>query len=387
MAIQITGGANIFGGTQVYSYTPPPPYRLYAWGNNAIGQLATGNTSSYSTPTQEISGGTTWNKISMGWFSGAGIKTDGTLWTWGNNGNAGNLGQGVSGPNTSSPATVAGGGTWTAVAAGGGLMAAIKTDGTLWGWGYNGSGNFSSPVSSMSGTWTAVAAQQGTALALKSDGTIWGWGHDDYGQLGRGTPGSTESLSAPVQVAASQGSNFAVLATCSYNTSAAIKKDGTLWSWGFDHYGECGSGSATAYPYRKPTPTQVAGGGTTWARVAFGTNHAVAVKTDGTLWTWGQNNYGQLGDGTTTNRSSPGTVAGGGTTWSTVSATTIAGALGATMAIKTDGTLWTWGQNNVGQLGNGSTVDTSTPGIVPGGITSWTQVASNYLNGVIGIHS
>ena len=295
----------------------------------------------------------------------------GMLWTCGYN-LRGPLGDGTT-TNRSSPVTTAGGGTnWKQVACGSEHTSAIKTDGTLWTWGYNirgplGDGTTTSRTSpgttAGGGTnWKQVACGSEHTAAIKTDGTLWTCGTNYGGQLGDGT---TTSRSSPGTTAGG-GTNWKQVAGGMGHT-AAIKTDGTLWTWGDNPYGQLGDGTTTF----RASPGTTAGGGTNWKQVACGANHTAAIKTDGTLWTWGYNNYfGHLGDGTTTNRSSPGTTAGGGTNWKQV-----AGGFYYTAAIKTDGTLWTWGRDNYGQLGDGTTTTRSSPVTTAGGGTNWKQVA------------
>jgi alpha-tubulin suppressor-like RCC1 family protein len=110
--------------------------------------------------------------------------------------------------------------------------------------------------------------------------------------------------------------------------------------------------------------------------VSGGYKHTAAIKTDGTLWTWGQNTWGQLGTGNTTSRSSPGTTAGGGTNWSSVSTVNT-----HTAGVKTDGTLWTWGSNSNGQAGDSTTGNYRTsPGTTAGGGTNWIMVSAGGIH-------
>ena len=357
-----------------------PKRELYTWGRNVNGQLGNGTTTDRSSPGTVAGGGTTWCAIAVGYAHTVAIKTDGTLWTWGCNG-YGRLGDGTT-TARSSPGTVAGGGTtWCATSAGGNHTAAIKTDGTLWTWGVNSNGqlgngttsNRSSPGTVAGGgtTWCVVSAGNAHTAAVKTDGTLWTWGRNGYGQLGDGT---TTDRSSPGTVAGG-GSSWCAIAG-GFNHRAAIKTDGTLWTWGCNGSGRLGDGTIT----NRSSPGTVAGGGTSWCSVAAAGSHTAAVKTDGTLWTLGGNGNGQLGDGTTSNRSSPGTVAGGGTTWCVV-----AGGYFYTAAVKTDGTLWTWGYNASGQLGSGSTTSRSSPGTVAGGGTTWCVVAAGGNNHIAAI--
>jgi len=146
---------------------------------------------------------------------------------------------------------------------------------------------------------------------------------------------------------------------------AAIKTDGTLWTWGRENYGQLGTNTTT----NKSTPVTTFAGGTNWKQVSTGRFYCAAVKTDGTLWTWGRGNYGQLGTNTTTNKSTPVTTFAGGTNWKQVS-----GADSHCAAIKTDGTLWTWGQGVA--LGTNTTTDKSTPVTTFAGGTNWKQVSA-----------
>ena len=152
-----------------------------------------------------------------------------------------------------------------------------------------------------------------------------------------------------------------------YHT-AAIKTDGTLWSWGLNSSGQLGDNTRT----NKSSPVQTIAGGTNWKQVASGGQyHTAAIKTDGTLWLWGNNGNGRLGDNTTTNKSSPVQTIAGGTNWKQV-----AGGRYHTAAIKTDGTLWLWGFNSSGQLGGNTTIDKSSPVQTIAAGTNWKQVAS-----------
>jgi alpha-tubulin suppressor-like RCC1 family protein len=372
--------------------------RLWTWGDNSDYQLGANITSasSRSSPGTTAGGGTNWKQVASAGFLAAAVKTDGTLWTWGN-GLPGGIGDNnpsswpaspSSGVGTirASPGTTSGGGTnWKQVSVGGYTMAAVKTDGTLWTWGSNYYGQLgdgtvrvgyyhkASPGTTAGGgtNWKQAACGTSYMAAIKTDGTLWTWGINGYGQLGDGTMSDRSSPGTT----AGGGTNWkqvACVAASNYNDSnvtAAIKTDGTLWTWGAGAtgYGFLGAGSITS----RSSPGTIAGGGTNWKQVSCGSYSAAAIKTDGTLWTWGYNGSGQLGDGTTTNRDSPVTISGGGTNWKQVSVGPSHG-----IAVKTDGTLWTWGSNGYGQLGTGNTTSRSSPVTVAGGGTNWKQVYS-----------
>jgi alpha-tubulin suppressor-like RCC1 family protein len=343
----------------------------WLWGQNSNGQLGDNTITDKSSPVQTVAGGTNWKQVAAGGFyHTAAIKTDGTLWTWGQN-TYGQLGNNTAASKSSPVQTVAGGTNWKTVAGGLRHTAAIKTDGTLWTWGFNVYGSLgdntvtskSSPVQTVAGgtNWKQVAGGFYQTAAIKTDGTLWTWGYNLYGQLGDNT---ITSKSSPVQTVAG-GTNWKQV-VCGAQHTAAIKTDGTLWTWGYNLYGQLGDNTITD----KSSPVQTVAGGTNWKQVAVGLYHTAAIKTDGTLWLWGWNNFGQLGDNTTADKSSPVQTVAGGTNWKQVD-----GGFYHTAAIKTDGTLWTWGYNLTGQLGDNTTAHKSSPVQTVAGGTNWKQVA------------
>ena len=354
---------------------------LWVWGTNPSGQLGNNTITTRSTPITTLAGGANWKQVSCGTEHTVSIKTDGTLWTWGYNynGQLGNTGFGNS-ANRSTPLTTFIGGTnWKQVyssSTGADFTAAIKTDGTLWTWGRGGVGQLGNnttidrrtPVTTFAGgtNWKQVAGGDRHTAAIKTDGTLWTWGRNDVGNLGDNTV--TQRLT-PVTTFAG-GTNWKQVA-CGFVDIVAIKTDGTLWIWGNNAQGQLGDNTSVT----RSTPVTTFAGGTNWKQVSCGRDHIAAIKTDGTLWTWGRNSYGALGDNTTTNRSTPITTFAGGANWKQV-------ACGRyhTAAIKTDGTLWIWGNNAQGQLGDNTSVTRSTPVTTSAGGTNWKQVACGYFH-------
>jgi len=297
-----------------------------------------------------------------------------TLFTWGYCGN-GRLGNAVTAGNLSTPVTTFAGGTnWKQVSSGDFYTAAIKTDGTLWTWGLGiygrlgnavTAGNLSTPVTTFAGgtNWKQVSGGGAHTAAIKTDGTLWTWGFGNYGRLGNAV--TTGSISTPVTTFAG-GTNWRQVSSGGSHISA-IKTDGTLWTWGRGSFGTLGNATIIT----TSTPVTTFAGGTNWKQVSAGQNHTAAIKTDGTLWTWGFGFSGLLGNAAATDRSTPVTTFAGGTNWKQVSC---GGA--HTAAIKTDGTLWTWGLGTLGRLGNASTTNTSTPVTTFAGGTNWKQVSA-----------
>ncbi len=343
----------------------PQTFALFSWGGNGSGQLGQNNITQYSSPVQIP--GTTWSSISSGVVHSLAIKTDGTLWAWGRN-TRGELGQNNR-TYYSSPVQIPGT-TWSSADGADQHTIALKTDGTLWAWGRNNEGalgqnnttQYSSPVQIPGTTWRSFSCNYSYTIATKTDGTLWSWGGNSYGQLGQN---NLTQYQSPVQVPGTTwSSNITVTTSSSRSVSLATKTDGTLWSWGFGEFGELGiSVSGNSTTAMRSSPVQIPG--TTWSSVVGGSTMVLATKTDGTLWAWGSNGAGALGQNNVTYASSPVQVPG--TTWSSISSG------GHSIATKTDGTLWGWGVNSAGQLGQNNRTPYSSPIQIPG--TSWSSIS------------
>ena len=340
---------------------------LYSWGRGNNGRLGLGNVVNQSSPNQ-VGALTNWALVSAGYDFGAAVKTDGTLWSWGK-GSGGRLGQG-SQAYSSSPIQVGALTNWASVAAAsGGLFgtcAAVKTDGTLWSWGTGTNGalgqNSTADRSSpvQVGALTNWASVQNTSTLCVAVKTDGTLWSWGYNNNGELGQNDVVARSSPVQVGAL--TNWA--STSISNTCAAVKTDGTLWTWGFNNAGQLGQNDVVA----KSSPVQV-GALTNWASVAAnGTFFCAAVKTDGSLWSWGSGNSGALGQNGVVNRSSPVQV-GALTNWASISN---GGRICA--AIKTDNTLWTWGAGSYGALGQSSLTNKSSP-VQVGALTNWVSIS------------
>ena len=365
-----SAGKNLVGLAYTFQ-TKGESFGYYVWGNGYKGALGQNSQVQYSSPVQ-IPG----SDFSYGTFavaaeeSGAFVRDNGTLWTMGQNSN-GQLGHNST-TYQSSPTQIPGT-TWTnTLACGPYNMACVKTDGTLWTWGYNGAGDlgqgnttrYSSPVQ-VPGTWATginkLSAGSGNFQAIKADGTMWMWGSNGDGGLAQN---NMTQYSSPRQVGT--GSDWASVATHGWQGSAAIKTDGTLWVWGHNEAGmlginESAPGNGTQYS----SPIQIPG--TTWSQVSVsGRRFMGAVKTDGTLWSWGKNSSGSLGQGNQTQYSSPVQVPG--TTWTRVVALYGWQMLGT----KSNGELWVWGDGGQGQTGQNNELAYSSPRQIPG--TNWATV-------------
>lgn len=227
---------------------------------------------------------------------------------------------------------------------------------------YDGAGSYDCcNVSNIGSCWTELGGGNGngTYLGIRSDNTLWSWGSNGQWLLGEGNGTTTAARSSMVQI----GSSFSNVRG-SQSHAIAVKTDGTLWSWGYGGTGLLGQNNL----FNRSSPTQI-GTQTYWTdKISCGDIHTLAISNDGKLWAWGENIQGQLGDNSTSRRSSPVQI-GTGTDWDQV----FCGYL-SSFAIKTDGTLWAWGYNGY-TLGDGTNVNRSSP-VQIGSATNWKQVFS-----------
>ena len=339
------------GSIWTYSGPASDSTKLYIWGANAYGALGLNAQGSWSPNGQYLTAQSSpiqipgdWSYVAFGPQYTLAINTDNELYAWGQNTTKGQLGLNNQ-THYSSPVQVPGT-TWSTVTTVYDGNLATKTDGTLWAWGDNDYGElgqnnrtkYSSPTQIPGTTWSTdkkhLSGSYRSFAAIKTNGTLWVWGDHGYGALGQNE--QYGRYSSPVQI---PGTTWSMV-DCGRNSLFAIRTDGTLWSAGYNGPGHLGQNSTDHYS----SPVQIPG--TTWSTVSGGGNFVIASKTDGTLWSWGSGAYGSLGQNTSSpsiKYSSP-TQIGSDTTWSWVEC-----ANSNVYASKTDGTLWTWGDNQAGQ--------------------------------------
>jgi alpha-tubulin suppressor-like RCC1 family protein len=192
-------------------------------------------------------------------------------------------------------------------------------------------------------------------------GPALSWGNNLLGQLGTG---NVITGTSPVTVVG--GFTDWIYIEAGFQHSLAVRDNGTAWAWGSNGNGRLGDNTTIV----RSSPVSIVGGFTDWTQVSAGFQHGLGLRSNGTAWSWGLNSNGQLGDNTTVTKSSPVSIVGGFTDWIQVSA-------GSThnLGLRENGTAWAWGSNFAGKLGNNSTIQRSSPVLVAGGFTDWTQVS------------
>ena len=362
---------------------------IWVFGENNYGQLGTNNTTCYSSPVQEVSGINSWIDISAGsaystssYYSRSFAinKKNEAHYGWG----SGNYSLLIGNTNSQSSPTPGLNRGFKKVRAGAAhtLLLESETDSPrIYAGGFNnvgqlGTNNLTNQLSNptiVTGSitdWTDIAAGENTSYGLRSNGTLWSWGLNNFGQLGTN---DVTCYSSPVQEASSSTTWVSISGAKSH--SAAIKSDGTLWLWGYNANGELGVNDTINYS----SPVQEASSSTNWESVECGAFYTMAIKTDGTLWGWGWNQYGNLSTNNLISYSSPVQETSSSTNWSSVHCAKIAGGgENHTIGIKTDGTLWGWGQNERGQLGTNNTVSYSSPVQEISSSTDWSSAALSY---------
>lgn len=351
--------------------------QMWCWGWNSSGRLGIGAGGSFTEPTQ-LTGIHDWAQLAFGGGTGCGIRADRSLWCWGAN-SFGQLGIGVTGGvrDTPMPVMAAAALTWSQVAVGESSACAVTQSGALYCWGDNFNGQLGLGTSGANanvaephrvGTdtvWAKVSIRSAHTCAIRTDGSLWCWGSAGGGRLGDGQTNGT--VTAPARVGAevgwtaiSAGGNF----TCGI-------RSGTLYCWGYNFNGQIGIGQAP--PNNPPvlTPTMV-GANQDWNTVSAGTNHACALRTtNNRLYCWGYNYLGQIGNGSSGDNADATTPAAvGSASWLSVTAGD-----NTTCGVSSEGSLFCWGSNSAGLVGNRNAGQVVVTPIEIDGARSYTQVS------------
>ncbi|NDD53597.1 RCC1 repeat-containing protein [bacterium] len=379
--VQVSGLTDVVSiqslGNSLYCVALKSDGTVWAWGSNNSGQLGDGTTTNRSTPVQ-VSGLSNIVSFNLGQYHSLFVKSDGTVWGCGLNFNN-QLGDGTN-TNRLTPVQISGLTGISAVAAGTMASYALKSDGTVWSWGINFNGELGDGTF---GSGRSVPAQipnlsdvvgifsggiYASTFAVKSDGSVWSWGRNDYGMLGYGQLPTMTGTPTKIKEPSNQkikkievGGEFVL----------SLSNRGTVNSWGRNEFGQLGTGvtqnDVPGFPGTFDSGSKMFGrskpgfvSGYNGAQlISGGLFHTAALRKDGTVWTWGRNNFGQLGDSTNIDKNSPIK-----TTLSSVSS--LSAGNNHTMAVKSDGTLWAWGLNASGQLGDATNTNRNSPTQISG---------------------
>ena len=316
---------------------------LYAWGAHGHGRTGLGLSEGFTATPTRVGTFTDWVFIAAGEGHSFGIREDGTLWAWGNAAN-GRLGRGTDATMYTVPAQVGTFTDWVYVAAGSSHSLGIRSDGSLWAWGSNESGRTGRGTTSGNTTapylvcddhvWTSVAASLFVSFGIRDDNSLWAWGDSWMGPIGIDTD---IDVTTPTRIGTDN--NWRSVSTA-FSHTLAVRTTGALYAWGQRTQGQLGIGGALFGTVA--TPTRV-GDANNWASVSAGENHSLGVRTDGTLYAWGNNVSGRTGLGMTAGaQTEPERVAGTG--WTFVSAS-----MSHSVGKRTDGTVWAWGNKDGGR--------------------------------------
>lgn len=338
--------------------------KAWAWGYNIFGYMGTNSTTSRRTPFA-VTGVHTFCKITQGESTSHAIDKDGKIWAWGYN-MWGKLGIGST-ISRSTPFAI-GGVNKTFCQISGGQYHTIALDkyNYVWGWGRKDSLNDSTikPQKSSGININILSSGTNQVLVISGNTTAWGWGYNNQGSLGINL--GTGSRRSPLSVMGVKKTFCQISAGNNY-TMSGINQNGKIWSWGNNQYGQVGDNTITS----RSTPVAIGGVNKTFCEISRGNSFAASIDFRGKVWTWGYNNLGQLGDNTVVSKRTPVAIGGVNKTFCHIS-------IGFhCVGITYTGKLWAWGRNNNGEIGDATKTCRSTPVAVGGVNKTFCSIASS----------
>lgn len=341
---------------QYYSLAIDKDGKGWGWGYNDFGNLGTNDKTSRRTPVSILGSNKTFCSISAGDMHALGLDNHGRVWSWGDN-IYGNLGNNTIISKLTPVSILGNNKTFCSIAASFYQSMGIDNSGQVWGWGYNGYGqlgdnskiNKCTPVSILGAkkTFCKISVGFGFSLGLDKNGRVWSWGDNYYGELGNN---ATISRLTPVSILGTNKTFCSIAA--GDGQSLGLDKYGQVWSWGRNADGELGINSATY----KSTPVSILGSKKTFCSIAAGYSYSMGIDKNGLVWSWGYNSHGILGDNTTIARCTPVSILGIRKTFCSISVGSY-----LSLGIDINGQAWAWGENYYGELGDNTTIDRHTP--------------------------
>jgi alpha-tubulin suppressor-like RCC1 family protein len=378
----LSGGKGIFtyrllpnirfiAGGQYHSIGLDKNGTVWGWGYNNRGQLGDNSVTSRLTPVSILGNSKTFCKIASGYGHTIGLDKNGRVWGWGYNG------RGQLGDNTitqrNTPVSILGvNKTFCSISGGYINTIGLDKNGNVWGWGYNNKGQLGdnsvtqrkTPVSilGINKTFCSITSGRFHSIVLDKNGRVWGWGYNYYGQLG---DNSTIQRNTPVSILGVNKTFCSISA--GYYHSIGIDDNGKVWGWGYNINGQLGNNSTT----NRATPVSILGINKTFCSISTGYRHTIGLDKNGKVWGWGYNVYGQLGDNSITSRLTPVSILGVNKTFCSISA-----GYQHSIGIDDNGKVWGWGYNLQGQLGNNGTPNRCTPVSILGVNKTFCKIAS-----------
>ncbi len=354
--------------------------QVWTWGSNTFGQLGNNAAISRRTPVSILGDKKTFCKVAGGESHTAGIEHNGQVWCWGYgfNGRLGNNGT----VSTRTPVSIHGNKkTFCQISIGQSYTIGIQNNGQVWSWGSNSNGQLGNntntsrctPVSILGAKKTFCQIKSGYdhVIALEYNNQVWGWGNNNRGQIGDNL---VLSRLTPVSLAGEKKlfwgggffPNFHGISAGINFTVAIEDKNGQVWSWGSNVYGQLGDNSTTS----RRTPVSILGNRKTFCQIVAGLYHTLAIQHNGNIWSWGYNHRGQLGNNSVTNRCTPVAVFGNKTFCQ------IAAGGNTSFGISSLGVIWSWGNNTNGQLGDNTVSSRRTPVEILGNRKTFVKIAA-----------
>ena len=352
--------------------------QLWCWGFNDYGQLGINSVTAKCTPVSVQGANKTFCKISSQYYSILGLDKNGQVWGWGDNG-YGQLGNSSIAIQRTPVSILGNKKTFCQITIGRNFSVGVDKSGGVWGWGYNKFGQLGNNTTAYVGTPISIKGSKKTfcqitigsqnASGIDKYGQVWGWGYNNKGQAGNNL--SNQIIFTPISIQGVKKTFCQISVSYSYST-LGLDKNGQIWGWGYNNYGQLGINSLTA----KCTPVSIQGAKKTFCQISSGKGHSAGIDKNGQIWGWGYNSFGQVGCYSNLNKSTPVSILGAKKTFCQITAQQ-----NTTISVDKNGQTWSWGYNPYGGLGDGTTLARCTPVSILGAKKTFCKIANgdNYF--------